>query len=148
MAKKHMFRQADREEILRRLQSLDPHTQPEWGSLSAEKMMAHLIDGLRVSFGEIEVAYEPNFLGTALGRWLALQFPIPKGKVKAPAIFFATEPGVFDADRQQVLTYIERFAAGPDQQWGISPLFGKMKPQQWARLHYAHFDHHLRQFGC
>jgi len=84
-----------------------------------------------------------------LGRWLVISspFPWPKG-VQVPPVMFESDPGDFEADRQQVVAYVERFAAGPQQDWGVSPAFGPLKPTGWARLNWRHLDHHLRQFAC
>lgn len=144
---KDLFNATERRRVIERLQKLQPESQPRWGSLTAPLLMAHLIDACRISFAEKAVEPQPGFLSTALGRWLALRMPIPRGRIKAPPAFHETEPEDFDSDRARVITYIERFADGPDQTWGPSPIFGQLSPQQWARLHRTHFDHHLRQFG-
>jgi LPS sulfotransferase NodH len=50
---------------------------------------------------------------------------------------------------QRLSTLVERFAAGGPQGCTKHPhtFFGRMTPEEWAKLMYKHVDHHLRQFG-
>jgi hypothetical protein len=43
---------ADKEEILRRLNTIQPASQRRWGSMSAHNMICHLSDGFRLYMGE------------------------------------------------------------------------------------------------
>ena len=144
---KHLFQSHISEQSLSRLSQLQPDATAQWGSMTAAELLAHLIDAFQVTFKEKEVTIQKGFLSSGFGRWLALLFPIPKGKIKAPAIFHERKPADFDADKQIVSEYIKRFSADPHQAFGPSPLFGHLSNKQWARLHYIHLDHHLRQFG-
>jgi hypothetical protein len=51
------------------------------------------------------------------------------------------------AAQRRIAEYIERFARGPDQPWGVHPILGPLGAEDWGRLEYHHLDHHLRQFG-
>ena len=142
-----LFDQKTREAIAVRIKKITTDSQAQWGELTAPLLFPHLIDAFQVTFKEKETSIQPGFMSTQFGRWLILRLPIPKGKIKAPPIFHETKPGDFEEDRNTVLAYLERFANGPDQEWGVSPLFGHMSPQQWARLNLTHLKHHLTQFG-
>ena len=53
------------------------------------------------------------------------------------------------AERERLCLLIDRFSgAGPE---GCTKhphsFFGRLTPEEWARLMYKHLDHHLRQFG-
>lgn len=143
----NLFIAADRASFQDRLRHLTSEAPAQWGALTAAQMLTHLIDAFQITFAEKEVKVRRGFLATAFGRWLMLKLPIPRGRITAPPIFHETEPGDFSADRDQVIAYINRFADGPDQRFGPSPLFGHMSPQQWAGLHATHLEHHLTQFG-
>lgn len=143
-----LFDEAARERIIARLDRLTPDARPRWGSMPATHLPPHLIDAFEMCFAEVEHPQRSGFFGTALGRFLVLKLPIPRGRITAPPEFHLTQPGDFAADRERAKGYLHRFADGPDQRWGVSPVFGKLSPKQWARLHYVHTDHHLTQFGC
>lgn len=144
---------AARAALAERLRRLAPDARPRWGTLDAPRMLAHLIDALRIGYGEHEPGTPdppaPRFFATALGRWLVIDAPLPwpKGKAKSPPEWFATAPGDFDADRERLIAELERFDE-PRERWGASPIFGALSPAQWGRLSWRHIDHHLRQFGC
>jgi hypothetical protein len=134
-----------RNEYRDRLMSLKPDSAPIWGGLTAETLLAHLIDTFEVTFAEREVTIKEGFPATALGRWLILKLPLPRN-FKAPPDFHQRKPGDFSEDLDLSVAYIERFAKGPDQTWGVSPIFGRLSPKQWGKLHAVHLRHHLKQF--
>jgi hypothetical protein len=78
---------------------------------------------------------------------ISLSLPVPKNAPSHP-LYFEQKPELFERDRQLLITYLERFAKGREQTWGIHPAFGKLTPEQCARLQYRHIDHHLKQFGA
>ena len=55
----------------------------------------------------------------------------------------------FDAERARLATLIDRVVQrGTAKTEGmIHPFFGRLSGEQWGRLIFKHFDHHLRQFG-
>ena len=87
----------------------------------------------------------------ALGRWFVIWSPIPwpKGKIKAPASFFATSPSPrFEEDREALIEAVGRFEKPDGIAWAESPFLGKLTPRDWAALNARHLDHHLSQFGA
>ena len=49
---KTLLNPVDKEEILRRLNNVQPASQRRWGSMSAHNMICHLSDGFRLYMGE------------------------------------------------------------------------------------------------
>jgi hypothetical protein len=140
---------AARDVIVARIRALGPDATPRFGTLTAGRMVCHLLDGLKIAFGELQP--EPVFspLRNALGRWLVIWSPIPwpKGKVKAPPGFFSTAPAAFEADRDALVEYVKRFERPGEVSWGMSPLLGTLDAREWAALNARHLEHHLSQFG-
>jgi hypothetical protein len=137
--------------INHRLERLVPTSRRQWGTFEVHDMVCHLIDGMRIAFGEVSVPVRPSRLDSWYGRWFVIDapFPWPKGKIHAPPEFFVTKPEhEFLWDHNRVVEYVHRFGNGPHQNWGVSPILGRLSPHQWARLTWRHLDHHLRQFGC
>jgi hypothetical protein len=81
-------------------------------------------------------------------KWFILYSPIrwPKG-VKVPRSLFPAAAEDFEEQRAAVLNTLEYFEADPGTEFGFHPLLGRLSFREWGRLHYRHFDHHLRQFG-
>ena len=141
---------ATRERYLSRIRALPPDARAWFGTLTVDRMVVHLLDGLKIAFAESRPQPVRTPLKNALGRWLVIWSPVPwpKGKVKAPPGFFATPPSErFEEDRETLARYVERFAAPERIAWGESPFLGKLSARDWAALNARHLDHHLSQFG-
>ena len=61
----------------------------------------------------------------------------------------AVHPQVFEAERTQCLTLVDRFTARTmeDRDWAPA-VFGPISGREWSCLHARHLDHHLQQFGA
>jgi len=148
---KSLFDPDVREEMVRRIRRVEPGAPARWGTMTSGRMICHLTDGLKLAIGEIGTDFRPGVLSTALGRWLVISSPIPwpRGMIKAAPVFFGTEPsGSLERDKEALIEYVERFGRGRREQWGTSPLMGRLSGDQWAALNRKHLDHHLTQFGC
>jgi hypothetical protein len=145
---------ADKEEILRRLDTIQPTSRRRWGSMSAHNMICHLSDGFRLYMGERPAKPAPVPAPRLLLKWVALwaPFPWPHGFKTAPELdqqAGGTPPVEFAADMKDLRGLIERFTHQPaDFAWKPHPHFDSMSEREWMRLAYLHSDHHLRQFGA
>ena len=140
----------DRTAIVDRLGSVTTASEPRWGRMDARAMLVHLRRSARMALGELPVACK--------GKWVFQVFPVkhlilhvapfPKSAPTAPELL-VPEDGSVDAVRAEVVTLLERIAAGPREGAGpIHPLFGRLSYQEWGIATYKHTDHHLRQFGA
>ena len=151
---KTLLHPADKEEILGRLNTIQPASQRLWGSMSAHNMICHLSDGFRLYMGERPAKAVPVPLPQMLMKWAALWAPLPwpHGFKTAPELDQqegGTPPVEFAADMQELRGLVERFTRQPaDFVWKPHPHFGSMSEREWKRLAYLHADHHLRQFGA
>ena len=151
---KTMSNLADRQEIARRLRSVEPTSQRRWGKMSAHQMVCHLSDGFRMYMAVTKVKPASVPAPRAVLKFVALWAPIPwpHGFQTVPELdqqADGTPPAVFDADVHELHALIERFARTPrDYNWQPHPHFGPLSDKEWMRLAYLHCDHHLRQFGA
>ena len=151
---KTLLHPADKEEILRRLDTIQPASQRLWGSMSVHNMICHLSDGFRLYMGELPAKPVPVPLPRFLVKWFALWAPVqwPQGFKTAPEIDQqggGTPPTEFAADISDLRALIERFTRHPaDYVPKPHPHFGPLSETEWKRLAYLHADHHLRQFGA
>jgi hypothetical protein len=137
-----------RARLIERLQTLKPETRPKWGQLDAPRMLCHLADCLGMALGE--VATHPSnknaFHRFPLKHLVLYVLPFPKSVPTAPQLL-ATAPGDFEADRERVVTQMERVARMPRGMGAEHPFFGRLNNEEWNALQGKHTDHHLRQFG-
>jgi len=135
-----------------RLSRLAPDSVQRWGRMSAHEMLCHLADSFRAVLGEREISSVPaGVLKRRAMRFGALHTPLPwpKGLPTMPEVDAkkkGTPPGVFEADRTEVVALLRRFAAA-DAIYAAHPAFGAMPRRDWMIWGYRHMDHHLRQFG-
>jgi hypothetical protein len=144
---------AVREGIIHRINRLAPENEAAWGKMNAGQMLCHCTDQLRISLGELGTPEkEADFLSRTVLKFLVLNIiSIPKNVPTSPQVDQmkdGTPPTDFETDRRTLLTYIEKFAATPDNfAWTPHFKFGALSQREWAKLAAKHLDHHLKQFG-
>ena len=77
--------------------------------------------------------------------------PWPKGSKTVAEMdqeLKGTRPTDFQKDRDTLFELVQRFSdKGNDFKLSTHPLFGNLSRQEWGRVIFLNFDHHLRQFG-
>ena len=148
----NLFNPTKREELIARLNRLTPESKALWGKMSVGEMLCHCLDGSKMAVGEIPPTDMSNFFTRNFVKYLVVYVvPIPKDAPAAPEINpqkKGTKPQDFERERQLLIDEINNFAKLTDADFkGTHHIFGKLTPNQWARLGYKHLDHHLKQFG-
>jgi hypothetical protein len=150
---KTLAREADREEIRRRVRRVRPETPARWGRMSADRMVCHLADALRMALDEKVVRAAPAALRSVFLKGWALYLPMPwpSGIPTSPEIdqeIGGTRPSGFEQDVSELLGLLSRLEQKSATLEGrVHPTFGPMSQVAWLRWGYLHTDHHLRQFG-
>ncbi len=134
--------------IVARIRSVRPDSIRQWGTMSPDRMLWHVNQGLLVAVGRLPMAKIPAPLPGFLLKPLVLNLPWPKGAPTAPE-FVAREDHDFAAEQQQCLQLVAELAGLPlTGEWPRHGAFGPMTGPQWSRLEHKHLDHHLRQFSA
>lgn len=123
-----------------------------WGKMPLPVMLRHLRFNLELSLGE---AHLPDTSIPVLRRAVFYVFfrwftRWPRARIKAPQSFFPEVDGGFEVERQALLAAMRRFAERAQAQPGVRavmPLLGPLPMRDWAYVHGAHCNHHLRQFS-
>jgi hypothetical protein len=148
---KNIFDIAVVNELIARIQLLQANTQPKWGKMSVDQMLAHC----NVSY---EMAYENKHAKPSAFLQLILKLIVKKAVVNdtpykhslktAPA-FIIQDAKNFEEERNRLIDYIKKTqvfgAAYFDGK--ASHSFGVLNKEEWNNLFYKHLDHHLSQFG-
>ena len=145
---KSLFNPRDHRDLQDRVQRLKADIKPQWGTMTAVQMVAHLSDSLRMASGELEVApRKVPFRYSPLKELVLYVLPMPKGLPTAPELI-ARKPEDWTAEvadlRDQLNGLVQR---GAEALAPEHPAFGALSAKQWGVLVYRHVDHHLRQFG-
>lgn len=136
--------------ISNRILSLRPAAKGRWGKMNLVQMMRHLTIATGSGLKVYRLNDESSFLSRTFLKFLILRIlkrlpqnaPAPKG--------FRTETNLlldFKTEKTNVLDILQ-LAFVSTQRIYPHPMFGKMTRNEWGKLVYRHFDHHLRQFGA
>lgn len=147
-----MFVETDLETVLNYLDRLDSSKKPVWGKMSAQRMIEHLTDTLKIATGE-----NPQAMEIPEEKYERMQAFLESDKPMAPGIVvpFAPENVPLRHDEielaidEYVETWIdfeELYEAHPELK-NPHPYYGPLDFNQWERLHSKHLTHHLTQFG-
>ncbi len=147
----NLYKQADVEGILERLEKLTPDAQRLWGKMNVNQMLAHCNVAIETAMGRnfpkriligrlIGSFIKPGVLSE---RHLAKNSPTDKN-------YIIPDNREFEVEKVKATALIKQFSEdGPAKCTTHShPFFGQFTPEEWAILQWKHFDHHLRQFGA
>jgi hypothetical protein len=147
-----MFIEPNIEVILSLLSKLEDGSKPLWGEMSAQRMVEHLADALKVSNGKLKV--EMAVSEDKLDRMVSFLLS-DKPMAKNIEVYFAGKNVplrheemdlAIDEVVEEWIDFEELFAS----QDGLKishPYYGPLDFEQWLRLHAKHFTHHFEQFG-
>lgn len=141
---------ADLQVILSLLEKLKSDKRPVWGSMSAQSMIEHLTDTLKISSGELQLPLSiPAEKVDKAQAFIRSRKPMPKN--------FQVVFGNKDLRNENIALAIDEFAVA----WihyqdffseqadakTCHPYFGNLDVKHWTKLHRKHISHHLEQFG-
>lgn len=149
-----MFIASDLETLLSHLNRLTPDMQPQWGYMSAQRMVEHLTDTLRIATGKNPQKLEiPEDRIGRMQEFLASDKPMAHN-ISVP---FATPEMNADLRNEELelaidefvdewLFFEELFEQHPEKT-ALHPYYGELNYEQWVRLSQKHHTHHFTQFG-
>lgn len=146
----HLFQDGSYQELLGRVGQLSPASQRRWGQMDVAQMLAHVALSLDESMSSKPASQ--TMLGRVFGSYVKrkmLSGGLSKNMPTDPP-FKVTDQRQFQQEQEAVQLQLRRFFEGAENGATRQPhhFFGRMTPQEWARLNYVHLDHHLKQFGA
>ena len=151
MALPNIFTQQVVDGVIERINKLTPASQPQWGKMSVDQMLAHCC----VSY---EMVYEnkhpkPNALLKTVLKLLVKntvvgEAPYKRNSRTAPAFLITTEKD-FNTEKNRLIDYIRKTQQLGEKEFDnkASHSFGRLSITEWNNMFYKHLDHHLSQFG-
>lgn len=145
---KTIFDRDARERLLSRLQHITADAKPRWGKMNAEQMLAHLVEGMRMSLGEFPTRPKRMISRYPPFRQLFVYLlPWPKGAPTARELLPADRRSVDDSKRELARLVNAIAGRARETEWPDHPAFGQLSGRAWGVVGWRHIDHHLRQFG-
>jgi len=144
---KNLFNQADKQEIINRINTLTPESKRQWGEMDVAQMLKHCTKPLELALTNPKPAR--NFIGRLIGPMAKNAVfgpkPFKKGSYTPKEFKIVTQED-FEIQKKALLELIDKFKAEniTDK---VHPFFGKTNDKEWGEGQYKHLDHHLTQFG-
>jgi len=147
----NVFLKEDCDQFITRINELKTDTQPLWGKMSVDQMLAHC----NVTY---EMVYDnfhskPNAFMKLLLKLLAKnkvvsETPYPRNLSTAPQFIIKGDCN-FELEKSRLISYIQKTQElGENEFEGKESLsFGKLTSKEWNNMFAKHLDHHFRQFG-
>jgi hypothetical protein len=146
----NLFQPETADQVISRIEKLQPTTQHLWGQMDVAQMMAHCSATLDVASGR--TVLPRMFIGRILGPFVRPMFTNDKPLSKNSPTdknFVIADKRDFAREQEQLKDRVRQFHEGGEAKCTSHPhsFFGRLTPQEWATGMYKHLDHHLRQFG-
>ena len=151
MSYPNIFQAATTQAVIDRIEKLTAETQPLWGKMAVDQMLAHCNVTYEMSFEDLHPkpnAFVKLMMKAFVKKAVVGEKPYPKNGRTAPQ-FVITEPRDFEIEKARLIAYLRKAQGigelGFDQRESHS--FGKLSTGEWSIMFYKHLDHHLQQFG-
>lgn len=139
--------------FLEKVGELSSESKPQWGIMSSQHMVEHLLLTVKVSNSKIKVeCFNPPEKIPTLKRFLLSERPLPKnfinpliGEGLLPLQFNNFEDAVAGL-KIEIEDFYKFFEDNPEAII-TNPTFGELNRTEWEIFHKKHFIHHLAQFG-
>ncbi len=140
------------ENTIETLMKLKPNTKPQWGSMSAQRMVEHLTDTIRVATGknpqpllipEDKIEKMQGFLET--DKSMARNVEVPFAPKNVALRNEDTELAIDEFVEEWIL-FEDLYNTNPALRTNHS-FYGELNFQQWQKLNDKHLNHHFEQFG-
>jgi Protein of unknown function (DUF1569) len=148
---KNLFEREAVDEVISRINTLQPATRRQWGKMDVAQMMAHCSAALDMASGQLIL---PRlFIGRLIGPFVRPIYtnekPFSPSSPTDPKLV-VSDQREFLREQEQLKVKVRQFYEGGEGNCTRHPhpFFGALPPQDWSRGMYKHLDHHLRQFGA
>ncbi len=140
------------ETTIETLMKLKPNTKPQWGSMSAQRMVEHLTDTIRIATGKIpqpllipedKIEKMQGFLET--DKPMARNIEVPFAPKNAALRNEDNELAIDELVEEWIL-FEDLYNTNPGLRANHS-FYGELNFQQWRKLNDKHLNHHYEQFG-
>lgn len=139
------------EALIARVEQLTPETQPLWGKMTVDQMLAHCSLAYEYNNGQRQTkipAFMKWLLRGMMRRVIAGERPYKKNSPTA-SYFKVGDTAVFTVEKDRLLQNIRSYqeAGAADATGRPHAWLGKMSAEDWSVTMFKHIDHHLTQFG-
>ncbi|MGG7664366.1 DUF1569 domain-containing protein [Dyadobacter sp. BHUBP1] len=149
---KTIFDAATRDELIRRIQSLEKNNAAQWGKMNVYQMTKHCTIWDEWVLGVHQPKYKQQLIGWIFGRMALKTFvkddrPIQKNAPSSRPFIVKELDGDLELQKKAWIRCIAAYEHFSNPGF-IHDFFGRMTREEIGIFAYKHSDHHLRQFGA
>lgn len=133
--------------------NLEENAQPQWGKMTAQHMVEHLIWAFELSTGKFYIPFDvpPKQARVAKmflynNRVMPRDFKNPMFSEEPPSLLFADLDHAKTGFLESLTLFFNHFRTQPEV-FHTHPIFGPVGAEDWQRIQFKHCYHHLLQFG-
>ena len=148
---KTVFDKETRDELIKRINSLNENSTAKWGKMNIYQMVKHcsIYDGWLL--GEDTPKYKQAFIGKLFGKtvlrsMLKDEKPLKHNMGTLDSLKATDSNGNTFSQKKRWIELIKEFEFFSNPEF-VHTFLGKMTKEQIGYLDYKHTDHHLGQFG-
>jgi oxepin-CoA hydrolase/3-oxo-5,6-dehydrosuberyl-CoA semialdehyde dehydrogenase len=138
------------EDAIEKINSLDGDAKPNFGIMTAQHMIEHLVKTIKFSiknYGEAPSEPTEKHLGFKKFIFSDMSFGETKPeKAKLEELKYATLVEAKEGFAEAIDRFFDFFDKNPDAQ-PYNDFFGALSKAELERFHYKHFKHHFKQFN-
>ncbi|MBS1634745.1 MAG: DUF1569 domain-containing protein [Bacteroidetes bacterium] len=146
-----IFEKQAYEAMKKRLDSITPASQRQWGTMTVSQMLAHCQQpmGMILDHRKLPRSVVSYIFGGFFKKMATNNKPYKQGLPTDKTFIIHNEPE-FQAEKEKLAQMIDRLYQSGEKAVTPHPhpFFGKMTPVEWGKSQYKHLDHHFRQFGA
>jgi hypothetical protein len=147
---KTLFEQETVDDVISRIDSLQPASVRQWGRMEVAQMMAHCSVVMDMGLGRLNLprVFIGRLLGPVFKPMCTNDKPFPKNGHAHPRTVISGQRD-FLCEQEQLKQKVRQFHDGGEAQCTRHPhpFVGALTPCAWSCVLYKHLDHHLRQFS-
>lgn len=146
---KSIFNPEAYQEVVTRLNQLQPTSPRQWGKMTPAQMLCHCKPSIEILLEKRPPVGKPNwFFKLLFKKSFYNDTPWRKNLPTAKA-FVVTEEKDFETEKKELSTLIdELYSQRNRKEWPEHAMLGKFTAEQYGQSMYKHLDHHLRQFNA
>lgn len=145
---KSIFDKTTRDELKKRINSLNENCIAKWGTMNVTQMLKHCSQWDEMALGKIK--YKQTFIGKLFGK-IALKGMLKDEPIKRnlPTVppFKIKENYDFSTEKMKWIMLLDEYENFANDGF-IHPFFGPMTKEITGYIAYKHVNHHLLQFDA
>jgi len=148
---KDIFTKPVADEVVARINSLETTSEPSWGKMSVDQMLAHCNVAFEAEYDNKHPkpkGFKKWLVKALIKKMVVSEKPYKKNGQTAP-YFLIKERKDFQVEKDRLIAYVLKTQnlGGDHFDTKESHSFGPLTKKEWNVLFYKHIDHHLTQFN-